>query len=336
MTTLIRSTSLMGYIDLVEELGGDPDAQLRKFLIDPEKVRKLDDVISHSAMIRVVEDTANQLECPDFGLQLAKRQDLMILGPLAVIALNAQTVGHALEQIIRYMHYYAPGVKMELTRDVKPGIARMTFDLETKVKQLRQTMDLTLGVADKAVRMLYGQDFRAKEVLLKGNSPLSILHYHNFFDAPVSKQQQYYALLVETKVLEKPIDRSDPQIHDMLEAFVQDALRDSPLTVLARVEHLIIQFLPTRYCNLKTIATQLGLKPHALQRQLAAESHTFDQVVDRVRRDRSLIYLAEKDMPMTQVACLLGYADQRTFNRACRRWFGVPPSVQRQQLLQKL
>lgn len=336
MNTLIRSTALMGYIELVQELGGDPEALLQRFLIDPEKVRTHEGVISHGAMINLLEETARDLDRPDFGLQLSHKQDLMVLGPLAVIALNAPTVGRALEQIIRYMHYYAPGVLMELHWDVEPGISRMSFDQATKIKKIGQIMDLTLGVADNSLKMLYDKTFRAERVMIRGDSPVSIREYFVRFDAPVCKQQQYYALMLKTVVLEKPINQSDPNIHDMLESFVQNALRDQPLTIPAQVEHLIAELLPTNCCNLKTIASQLGFQPRTLQRHLGSASLSFDELLDRARREKTLQYLAEKDMPIAQVACLVGYADSTTFSRACKRWFGVPPIKRRQQLLSKL
>ena len=333
MTSLIRSTSLMGYIDLVEQLGGDPEALLRQFMIDPARVRNLDGVISHGAMIQVLEQSAKSLNCPDFGLQLSRRQDLMILGPLAVIALNSPTVGEALAQIRRYMHYYAPGVLMEIHRETEPGLSRIAFDQDLRKSQIRQTMDLTLGVACNAVKMLYGDDFRPVKILVKGKSALSTDQYSGFFGAPVSKEENYNALIVQTPVLDKSIDQSDEKIHHMLEVFLQDALRKNPMTLRGQVEHLIIQLLPTLCCSLKTVAAQLGLPPRTLQRQLSKESLRFDEILEQTRRDLMLKYLAEPEMPMTQVATLLGYADPSSFNRACQRWFGTSPAQRRRQLL---
>ena len=36
-------------------------------------------------------------------------------------------------------------------------------------------------------------------------------------------------------------------------------------------------------------------------------------------------YLAEPMLHLSQVAGLLGYAEQSTLNRSCRRWFGMTP-----------
>ena len=40
------------------------------------------------------------------------------------------------------------------------------------------------------------------------------------------------------------------------------------------------------------------------------------------RRDQAARYLAEPRLHLSQIAGLLGYTEQSTFNRSCRRWFG--------------
>ena len=333
MTQLIRTTSLMGYIDLVDTLGGEPDALLRCCLLDPGKVHRLEGVVSHRAVINLLEESARALECPDFGLRLSQKQDLMILGPLAVIALNSETVDLALQQIARYMRYYAPGVRMVLVREFEPGLTRMAFELTVKAWEMRQIMDLTLGVACNAIRMLCGDDCHPYAVLLKGDPPITDRHYQNFYQAPIQRNQGEFALLVPNSYLDKAIDQSDQKVHDMLEEYLEVALRDEPMSIPRQVESLIVQLLPTMNCNLKTIAAQLGMQPRTLQRQLSAESETFDQLLDRIRRALATQYLAEKYMQMAQVTCLLGYKDQSTFSRSCKRWFGLSPAKKRQQLL---
>ena len=50
-----------------------------------------DAFISFASFVRMLEASADDLGCPDFDLRLSGRQGLHILGPLAVIARDAQT-----------------------------------------------------------------------------------------------------------------------------------------------------------------------------------------------------------------------------------------------------
>jgi AraC-like DNA-binding protein len=48
-------------------------------------------------------------------------------------------------------------------------------------------------------------------------------------------------------------------------------------------------------------------------------------LIDQERRDQAAKYLAEPGLQLSQIAGLLGYAEQSTLNRSVRRWFGQTP-----------
>ena len=89
MGSLIRASAMWGYPELVRELGGDPAAFLARFSIPAGAEHQEDAFISFASLTRMLEATAEELRCPDFGLRLSGRQGLDILGPIAVIARNA-------------------------------------------------------------------------------------------------------------------------------------------------------------------------------------------------------------------------------------------------------
>src|SRR4051794_33409523 len=86
MSSLIRATTLWGYGELVTELGGDPQQFLKRFRIPPGVENQEDAFISVDAYVRLLQSSADDLGCPDFGLRLSRWQGLDILGPIAVIA----------------------------------------------------------------------------------------------------------------------------------------------------------------------------------------------------------------------------------------------------------
>lgn len=78
--------------------------------------------------------------------------------------------------------------------------------------------------------------------------------------------------------------------------------------------------------SLAMVADALHLSRRTLQRRLADECCTFDQILDSVRKARARDLLSAGQRTMGEIAYLLGYADQAAFSRAAKRWFGVPPS----------
>ena len=67
-------------------------------------------------------------------------------------------------------------------------------------------------------------------------------------------------------------------------------------------------------------------------RRLEEEGVTFAEVVQGVRRRTAEQYLRDSDMSLRHLASELGYLEQSTFTRACRRWFGMSPLAYRRAL----
>ncbi|WP_323114612.1 AraC family transcriptional regulator [Pseudomonas guariconensis] len=333
MTALIRTTSLIGFTHLVRDLAGDPDELLRQMQIEPRLLESSSAVIPYRTMINLLELCAERLQCVDFGLSLAERQSIMILGPLAVVGQNARNVGEALTEIVHFLHTYSPGVQVHLDTDTDPDHPQLIYELRLHpAPRQRQVIELSLGVMFKTVQMLYGPGFHPHSVLLRTEALLPQSRYQRFFGARTHFGQAHNALVLLPEHLSKPIDQHNTLLHDTMMDYVSNMGAINPLDVRSQVEDSIRRLLPTQRCALPLIAEQLGMRERSLQRRLADHGAVFEDMVEQVRRELADLYLAEAQMPMAQIAGLLGYAEQSSFNRACRRWYATPPRKRRAQL----
>jgi AraC-like DNA-binding protein len=66
-----------------------------------------------------------------------------------------------------------------------------------------------------------------------------------------------------------------------------------------------------------------------LQRRLGEFDIVFNDLVDQLRFAAARSYLAQRDIAATEVAYLLGFGAQSSFNRAFKRWSGQTPSEYR-------
>ncbi|WP_159436000.1 AraC family transcriptional regulator [Microbulbifer donghaiensis] len=306
---------------------------LSNFNIDPDTVKNLEGVLPLNTTIRLIEEASRQLDCPDFGLRMAQYQGLMVFGPLAALALNTPTVESALRLIINSLHYFTRGLRMGLDNDSASNCQQLWFEPEAGLPALRQNQELVLGVAHMALKVLYGDGFRPQAVLLKAAEPLHD-RYQEFFGAPVYFSQERDALALSPQHLEQKIPQSDPLLQQYLSQYIGEALQHEPMELQNQVELLIHRLMPIQRCSLQEVAKQLGMHKRTLQRRLSDRGVIFEELLDNIRRARTESYLSEAEMPMTQIAALLGYREQSSFNRACRRWFNATPLKVRRRLLQ--
>jgi AraC-like DNA-binding protein len=106
-------------------------------------------------------------------------------------------------------------------------------------------------------------------------------------------------------------------------------MRRYPLDVQQQVEALIERQLAGGRCTIGLVARQMGLHTRTLQRRLDQQGSRFEEIIDRLRRERASELLPHSVVPLSQVGELLGYSEQSSFIRACRRWFGRTPQALR-------
>jgi AraC-like DNA-binding protein len=73
------------------------------------------------------------------------------------------------------------------------------------------------------------------------------------------------------------------------------------------------------------IARQLGRSERTLRRELSAEGAAYRSIVDKVRRARADVLLADASVSLAEVAFALGFSEHAAFSRAYKRWTGISP-----------
>lgn len=324
--SLIRGTALQGFVELVDELGGDPDELLTRAHLTRAAIGEHDTFISYRSVTGVLEAAALATGAGDFGRRLAMRQGLEILGPLGVAARTAPTVGEALQAIEQYMTFYSPALAVGVRPG--PGPTSATFEwrlLAERPPVHRQAAELALGVSCRVFRLLAGDDFLPTVVQLRHEPLADRADYVAYFGSPVEYSAPRYGIQFPVVMLARPL-KSDSAVHAVVQDYLNTIVVPTESTTAGEVEKLIRRMLPTGALDLDLVAAQLAQHRRTLQRQLAAQGTTFGRLVDDVRRDEAERYLRDTDMPFGQLAGLLGLSEQSALSRACRRWFDATPS----------
>ncbi|MCK5771766.1 AraC family transcriptional regulator [Algiphilus sp.] len=326
---LIRAANLRGVETLVSELGADPVALLARYNLDPSRLRDPDAYLPYRNVARLIEQCAVELGCPDFGLRLSRWQGLDMLGPVAVIARNAEDVLSAFQAIGRYLHVHGPALKLALRGRNSAGDYCFTYRIdEPGVPYLAQSYELSMANASRILQFLAGAAAVPTRVAFVHHPLSPVATYQRFFGCPVAFDQVHCIFELPAEIARRRLSASDPETRRVMQDYLSQ--RQSPGGGLnERVRELILGLLPTGHCDLESVAEQLALHPRTLQRRLREEGLSYDALVDSVRRDRATTYLATTALRLSQIAGMLGYSEQSAFTRACRRWFGQPPGIQR-------
>ncbi|MDW4573017.1 AraC family transcriptional regulator [Microbacterium sp. M3] len=324
--SLVRGTSLLGFTDLVDELGGDPDELLARVHLPRAAIGDHDTFVSYRSVVAVLEAAAPATGAGDFGRRLGARQGLEILGPLGVAARTAPTVGEALQAIEQYMTFYSPALAV----GVRPGPGSTMATLEWRLvaerpPTHRQAAELGLGVTCRVIRLLAGDDFLPTTVQLRHEPLAERAGYVQYFGCPVEFSAPLYGFTFPAAILARPL-KSDSAVHAVVQDYLNTIVVPTASTTVDAVIRLIRRMLPTGALDLDLVASQLAQHRRTLQRQLSAQGTSFARLVDDVRRDEAERHLRDTDMPLGQLAGVIGLSEQSALTRACRRWFGATPT----------
>lgn len=146
------------------------------------------------------------------------------------------------------------------------------------------------------------------------------------FDAPVS------CLVLAGEVLDRPVPSADPALSRIVTTHAEQLLSTfAPVreSIAAQVRRQLAEDMASGSTTLKQVARRLNLSERSLQRRLDDEGTRFAELVDEVRRELALRYIADKRLALGEVAYLLGFAEPSPFHRAFKRWTGTTPAMAR-------
>jgi AraC-like DNA-binding protein len=331
MDPMLRAAGLRGLVPLVDRLGGDGAALLARFGIAPAALDTDDALIRASVGRRVLEVAADELECPDLGLRLAERQDAGVLGPLAVAIENSATLGEALDWTGRFLFVHSPVLSVERVPDPdgQPGVMAVRYASTGPVALGPQVADLGVGLVHRIILLLNGGPYGLRSVHLPHPPLAPVARYTGFFGADVRFDRPDAVLRVPAAIAAAPVPGGDRRLRDLALDYLGTHFGAPDQTMTARVRTLLGQTVGASPVRIGTIARLLQLHPRTLQRRLAAESTTFEAVLDDVRRSVAHHLITTTDLPFGQVTAMVGLTEQSALTRAARRWFGASPRTLR-------
>jgi AraC-like DNA-binding protein len=331
---MVQAQSLRGYRELVGDLGGNPTRLLRQARIDPADLERLTAFISFEALTDLLEGSAADLRCPDFGLRLAERQDIGILGTLAVAMRYSATVGEAMQCVSKYLEVYNAAIAFTIRTGEPRGKARLEFRLLPRHHiRWAQTAEHGVGLTWRIMTLLSERRCNLHQVWLPHPAVATEAMYRARFNAPLVFGADKAALVVGETDLKLSISDNIEELHDVATRYLESRLSRGRTTLTVQVRQAVEALLGTGTCSRDQVARALDMHPRTLQRRMGEEGSTFEGIKDEARRDLAQRYLSQPDLPLTQITALLGYSEQSAFGRSCRRWFDMTPLQERARLL---
>lgn len=190
----------------------------------------------------------------------------------------------------------------------------------------RQRYEFDLLTLLSFLRWISGRRFSPLFVEFSYPEPENAQLYHAAFDSPVRFNAAANRLVLCMADLTLPLPTHSPALEAFHAQFASQCLTRLDDKKISRmtgelIAHKLLGWEPRR----EEIARLLCLGDRTLRRRLEEEGTSFQKILDDTRRELAQQYFAQPRYSVGEVAYMLGFADQGTLFRACRRWFNVSP-----------
>jgi AraC-like DNA-binding protein len=329
-----RTTSAVwvkGIADMLAAEGLDARRLLVAAGIDPAALEAPDARLPTEKISHLWELAVERSGNPAIGLaqhNVVRPASFDVVGYTMMSCANLRS---AFERLIRYLLILSDAFTM--TMDEEEAGYRVSFVLLGGDRPIpRQRIEFIFVTLIGFCRWISGRNVNPIGIELPYPTPIDPVPYRAAFRCPVSFDTPRNSLLFDGADMLAPLPTSNPLLAELHERFAGEYLQHFDHAQISyRAREMIIRRLPDGEPRRDEIAGELCMSERTLQR-LEEEGTSFVQLMDDTRRELAEQYLGRLHLSLAQAAYLLGFADQSSFFRACRRWFDLSPGQYRSQL----
>lgn len=343
---VIRADVLLGFPELIDDLGGNSDVFLREAGIAPEDIKGGGNFISWLAFQRLLFNVSHQLNAPDLGLRWAKRHrpTLNNFGPIVTLLIISKDVRSFVERWIDYARIHTMGSYTQLVEGESHGLnkdsARAIVRFNYAARDSRQEKEAVIAAFYRLLRDHVGKpDIVATEIGFPHKPMASIEVYKEHFSCPIRFNADYAYIEFSAKVLDRKIGLGFNPGQKLFETHLERTLLKSPVgraSFSAQVGLILPQVLGLGKSDAAHVAATLGVSVRKMQRLLQDEGASYSQILDEVRESMALQLLQNSETSITRIANLLDYRSPTAFSNAFKRWRGISPRDYRRTIIERV
>ena len=326
----VYSSSINGLVQAAEMLSVPIDRFLAREGIEREALKDPDKRFPVMSLFNLYESIALAGNCPDLGLYTGRISHINGLNLQLYMSTVCRTFREYLNLMPSVLRF--AGDIGEVKIKGEGGFIRLEWQpLWSETSHHRFLSDELLVTSAAIVNSLCIQPIPVIKAHFTYPEPDDLTQLKAFFGDDLSFDQPVSCLYFERASLDFPLT----QMHMDLSKAVSRPSRlfdeqHEEDVFLTELRTSILKLLPAGEMSIDTVAAELNVSRRTLQRRLSDRDTQFVQVLQGVRKDLSLSYLSDERLGITDIAFLLGYADQSSFSSAFKSWHGMSPREYRQ------
>jgi AraC-like DNA-binding protein len=315
-----------------QDKGITQDELLARTGITAEQLSDPSARLTYQQMLLLAENLMRLYPEETLGLDLGKAININQFGMLGYAILSCADLRSAVRLGLKYHTLVDPAFTFEMAENDDTTAIRLTSHIPFE-SMYRMLCDVFVGIFVTLARFLSGRnDIQAREVHLNHPRPQYVEAYEALCQCPVLFDQPRTEIIFDTHILDIPVAMADSATAAMAESQCAEILaRMGPKEgIVAKVRRILLRN-PGTFPPVDEVASQLATSTRTLSRSLQDVGTSYQRILDEVRKEMAIEYLRNSNLPIEELAALVGYSDPSNFRKAFRRWTQHAPSYYREE-----
>ncbi|MEH0876451.1 AraC family transcriptional regulator [Pectobacterium cacticida] len=324
--TTVLATMLEGLEQFIEQQGGNASRVFARTGLKSELLQKPNQPISFSRYCQAVSEAAKQTGNDNFGLLFGYQFSPRQLGLLGYLCLSSQTIGQALTHLTHYFPLHQQDGALRLHQH--PDGCYLEYEVDDgTIINYRQNVELSMMIFLNIIRHVLGKEWAPNKVYFTHQAPHAKQDHWQLFGCAVYFQKPQNAIFFSSDILSHPMPESNDQLFNVIRHSLEmvSERNQKAVNLVSEVKNELITLLATGSPRLDIIAQRLNMPSWTLQRRLAEHGVNFKEMIENTRRELAVYYLEQRQVSISELSSLLGYAEVSVLSRAFHRWYGASP-----------
>jgi len=310
---------------VLKGLGVAPSLPFVRAGVPLSAFRNPENRIAFETLGRLFAECSTVTGCSHFGLLVGECFDLNGLGAIGYLMRNSPTVGEALRALLLHLYLHDRGAAPILINSEASHVLLGYSIYRHGTPGAAYLYDVAIAIGYRALKEICGANWKPLRVQFSHARPKDPRPYRRLFGPNVRFDAEVSGIVFDAWWLDHAIAGADPNLRELVMQAIDQTAANGVMSFADVVRGALHQMVLSGTSSAENVALLVGIHERTLRKRLTAEGTGLQQLVSHTRFELAKQLLENTELPLSEIASALRYADAAVFSRAFRSWSKTSP-----------